>query len=129
MATINSLGYSMQSASLPVNEPDRLRALLDLEVLDTRPEEEFEALVKIASMACSVPISLITLVDSDRQWFKANIGLPGVTETPRDISFCAHAILNDAIFEVSNAAEDLRFSDNPLVVSTPDIRFYAGARH
>jgi two-component system sensor histidine kinase/response regulator len=127
MATINSLGYSMQSASLPVNEPDRLRALLDLEVLDTRPEEEFEALVKIASMACSVPISLITLVDSDRQWFKANIGLPGVTETPRDISFCAHAILNDAIFEVSNAAEDLRFSDNPLVVSTPDIRFYAGA--
>jgi PAS domain S-box-containing protein len=117
----------MQSASLPADEAARLAALKSLEVLDTGPEAEFDALVRVASMVCEVPVSLISLVDAERQWFKANIGLPGVSETPRDIAFCAHAILGDGIFEVSDAAQDSRFADNPLVASQPDIRFYAGA--
>jgi signal transduction histidine kinase/DNA-binding response OmpR family regulator len=117
----------MHSAELPPNEDARLRALIDLGVLDSGPEEEFDALVRIASLVCEVPISLISLIDAERQWFKANIGLPGVNETPRDIAFCAHAILSDGIFEVPDATQDTRFFDNPLVASQPDIRFYAGA--
>ncbi len=117
----------MQSADLPANESDRLTTLRALEVLDSGPEEEFDALIKVASLVCGVPVSLISLIDTERQWFKANIGLPGVTETPRDIAFCAHAILDDGLFEVPDASLDARFADNPLVLSQPDIRFYAGA--
>ena len=117
----------MTSAPLPENEKERLAALESLEILDTSPEAEFDALVRVASSICNVPISLISLVDIERQWFKANIGLPGVSETPRDIAFCAHAILGDEIFEVPDAKHDVRFSDNPLVAGNPDIRFYAGA--
>ena len=121
------LDTCMQSALPPPNEAARLQALLDLDVLDSGPEEEFDALVKVASLVCSVPISLISLIDTERQWFKANIGLPGVSETPRDVAFCAHAILDDALFEVPDASQDARFFDNPLVAALPDIRFYAGA--
>lgn len=117
----------MQSAPLPDNEPQRLAALRALDVLDTGPEAEFDALVRTASLVCGVPISLISLIDAERQWFKANIGLPGALETPRDVAFCAHAILGDALFEVPDASADARFADNPLVSGNPDIRFYAGA--
>lgn len=117
----------MSLAPLPTNEAARLQSLRDLQVLDTAPEAQFDALVKVASLVCGVPISLISLVDADRQWFKANIGLPGVHETPRDPAFCSHAILGKAIFEVCDAALDPRFSDNPLVTGAPGIRFYAGA--
>jgi signal transduction histidine kinase len=117
----------MQRADLPANETHRLAALHALDVLDTGPEEEFDALIKVASLVCGVPISLISLVHSERQWFKANLGLPGVSETSRDIAFCAHAILDDQLFEVQDAKRDVRFADNPLVTSAPDIRFYAGA--
>ena len=117
----------MSIAPLPANEVARLQSLHDLRVLDTGPEAQFDALVKVASLVCGVPISLISLIDAERQWFKANIGLPGTSETPRDLAFCAHAILEDTIFEVSDAALDPRFSDNPLVTAYPDIRFYAGA--
>lgn len=116
----------MQSAPLPANEPARLAALHQLDVLDSASEAEFDALVKVASLVCGVPISLISLIDTDRQWFKANVGLPGVYETPRSLAFCAHAILNDELFEVPDALADVRFYDNPLVASPPDIRFYAG---
>ena len=116
----------MKSAPIPVNEHARVRALHDLEVLDTGPEGEFDALARVASMVAGTPISLISLVDSERQWFKANIGLPGASETPRDIAFCSHAILDDALFEVPDATQDERFADNPLVTTDPDIRFYAG---
>ncbi len=117
----------MSAAELPPNESDRLRSLSALGVLDSAPEREFDALVQAAALVCGVPISLISLIDTNRQWFKANVGLPGVTETPREVAFCAHAILEDGIFEVPDATLDPRFSDNALVTGAPDIRFYAGA--
>ncbi|WP_310389704.1 response regulator [Roseateles sp.] len=117
----------MQSAPLRDDEARSLAALRALEILDTGPEAEFDALVRAASLVCGVPISLISLIDVERQWFKANIGLPGVHETPRNLAFCAHAVLGDELFEVPDAALDPRFADNPLVASQPDIRFYAGA--
>ncbi|OYU45970.1 MAG: hypothetical protein CFE44_04665 [Burkholderiales bacterium PBB4] len=117
----------MQAANLPPDEVSRLASLKSLGVLDSGPEDEFVALVRVASTVCGVPISLISLVDTERQWFKANIGLPGVSETPRDVAFCAHAIHGTEVFEVPNALEDIRFADNPLVTEKPDIRFYAGA--
>jgi diguanylate cyclase (GGDEF)-like protein/PAS domain S-box-containing protein len=117
----------MQIAPKPDNEADRLAALQALKVLDSVPEAEFDALVQAASLVCGTPITLISLVDADRQWFKASIGLPGVTETPRDLAFCAHAVLGDELLEVADATLDPRFADNPLVTGVPDIRFYAGA--
>ena len=117
----------MAAASLPSNEPTRLESLRELDVLDTEPEREFDALVQVAALSCGVPISLISLIDTDRQWFKANVGLTGVTETPREQAFCAHAILQEGILEVPDAAVDPRFAANPLVTSEPHIRFYAGA--
>ena len=108
-------------------EAARLQALSDLEVLDSAAEPEFDALVKAASLICDTPISLVSLVDENRQWFKANIGLQGATETPRDIAFCSHAILDDELMEIPDATLDSRFYENPLVTGSPDIRFYAGA--
>jgi diguanylate cyclase len=107
-------------------EAQRLAALQALEVLDSAPEVEFDALVRVASVVCGVPVSLISLIDQDRQWFKANLGLDGVSQTPRDIAFCAHAIETDDLFEVDDATLDPRFATNPLVTDAPDIRFYAG---
>ncbi len=115
------------AASARANEEDSIAALRRLEVLDTAPEEAFDALVEVASAVCGKPISLISLIDTDRQWFKANVGLPGVQQTPRDAAFCAHAVLGEGIFEVEDATRDERFADNTLVVGQPDIRFYAGA--
>jgi len=117
----------MPRAPLAANEAARLESLRALSILDTAPEEAFDALVRAASRVCGVPVCLISLVDADRQWFKANIGLHGISQTPRDQSFCAHAILREALFEVSDASQDARFFDNPLVTSSPHIRFYAGA--
>ncbi len=117
----------MKSAPLPQQEQQRLEALRSLDVLDSEPEAEFDALARAASLVCDTPVSLISLVDSERQWFKANIGLPGVAETPRDIAFCSHAIHGDDLFEVLDATLDPRFAGNPLVTGQPDIRFYAGA--
>lgn len=117
----------MPAANMPTDESARVEALWRLRMLDSAPEKEFDALVAVAAIICGVPISLVSLVDSDRQWFKANVGLPGVTETPRDEAFCAHAILQDGIFEVPDAHVDPRFAGNPLVTAAPKIRFYAGA--
>ncbi|QDL53457.1 PAS domain-containing protein [Rhodoferax aquaticus] len=117
----------MPSATLPANETQRLKALRNLQVLDTGPEAEFDALANAASLVCGVPVSLISLIDSERQWFKAKVGVTGMSETPRDIAFCAHAILGEGIMEVPDASLDPRFKDNPLVLGNPDIRFYAGA--
>lgn len=117
----------MQSPPIPPNEASRLARLHELQLLDSAPEPEYDALVRAAALACGTPISLISLVAEDRQWFKANQGLPEVQGTPRDTAFCAHAINGSAVFEVADATHDPRFADNPLVTGSPDIRFYAGA--
>jgi len=117
----------MLSAPLPINEDQRLAALHALAVLDTPPEAVFDALVKAAAAVCDMPISLISLIDKDRQWFKASHGLEGATQTAREVGFCGHAILHEGVFEVPDAIADVRFADSPLVVGAPNIRFYAGA--
>lgn len=116
----------MSSAPLPGNESQRLQSLRALGVLDTQPEERFDRLTRLARRFFQVPIALVSLVDSDRQWFKSRDGTE-TRETPREHSFCAHAILDDdAIMIVPDAAADERFSANPLVTGAPEIRFYAG---
>ncbi|MFN9449928.1 MAG: PAS domain S-box protein [Rubrivivax sp.] len=112
--------------TLPENEAERQAALDALAVLDTGPDPALDALVQAAAALCGTPISLVSLVDRQRQWFKANTGLPGVQETPRDVAFCAHAILDDQPLVVPAAQDDPRFCDNPLVTGEPHIRFYAG---
>lgn len=109
------------------DERNRLAALAELNVLDTPPSAEFEALARAAASVCDTPISLITLVDRDRQWFKANIGFGDTTQTPRAVSFCTHTIENEGILEIRDASVDPRFLENPLVTDEPSIRFYAGA--
>lgn len=102
-----------------------MEVLRSLDILDSPPDPGLDALVKAASAVCGVPISLVSLVSSDRQWFKAAIGLEQGTGTPREHAFCAHTILEDDLFEVPDAREDERFVDNPLVTGDPNIRFYA----
>ena len=117
----------MQRPPKPDNEADRLRALSRYQVLDTAPEAGYEDLVAIAAAICQMPMGSVSLIDADRQWFKARLGLDP-TETSRDMAFCAHAILDPhAVMVVPDARLDPRFSDNPLVTGAPGIRFYAGA--
>lgn len=110
----------------PGNEPFRLAALHALPLLDTAAEPDFDAIVQIGQALFNISTCLVTLVDADRQWFKARIGLE-VPETPRSVSFCGHAILQEDVFVVLDARQDERFHDNPLVSGPPHIRFYAGA--
>lgn len=111
---------------MPQSEAKRLAALRELDILDTPREAVFDDIARIASTVCGCPIALVTLVDADRQWFKASVGME-LGETSRDVAFCAHAILDDEIFVVHDATKDRRFHDNPLVLGAPEIRFYAGA--
>lgn len=113
-------------AALPENESGRLKALRELRVLDSEPEEAFDAATRLAALVCQTPVALITLVDADRQWFKSKVGFD-LPETSRDVSFCAHAILQPGPLVVRDTQTDERFKDNPFVLSTPYIRFYAGA--
>jgi diguanylate cyclase (GGDEF)-like protein len=114
------------AALTPSGESRRLEALRSYSVLDTEPEQVFDDLAKVAAVLCDAPIALVSLVDAERQWFKARVGVEP-TETPRELSFCAHAILEPShVFTVTDAYKDSRFSGNPLVTADPLIRFYAG---
>jgi diguanylate cyclase (GGDEF)-like protein len=110
---------------IPANESARMETLRALSILDTPAEERFDRLTRLAKRLFNVPIALVSLVDENRQWFKSCVGL-AVTETSRDASFCAHAILHDDILMVPDTLKDPRFHDNPLVTGEPGIRFYAG---
>lgn len=115
----------MRTPDEPGNETARLRSLQDLKILDTQPEERFDRITRLASRIFDVPIALVSLVDRDRQWFKSKHGLEA-EQTPRDVSFCGHAILGQEGLVVEDTHADGRFRDNPLVTADPAIRFYAG---
>ena len=115
----------MQEPGTPENESERLASLKRLNILDTPVEERFDRITRLARRTLNAPIAMVSLVDEDRQWFKSCQGLE-VTETDRAVSFCGHAILDDATLIVTDASKDPRFSDNPLVVGDPLIRYYAG---
>ncbi len=114
-------------APLPHNEAERLKALHDYRLLDTEPEKDYDDLVRLAARTCGSPTAIVSLIDSERQWIKSAIGTP-LRQTHRDVAFCAHTILEpDRMLEVSDARDDARFADNPLVTGAEgNIRFYAG---
>lgn len=111
--------------AIPSGERERLATLRDLNILDTPAEEKFDRLTRLARRLFDVPIALVSLVDESRQWFKSTDGLDAL-ETPRDVSFCGHAILGSGVFVIPDATKDRRFGGNPLVLGGPEIRFYAG---
>ena len=115
----------MQEPTQPVNESERLAALRSLGLLDSPPEQRFNRITRTAARIFDVPIALVSLVDAERQWFKSRYGLHA-GETPRSVSFCGHAILQDGALVIEDALLDARFADNPLVTGVPHVRFYAG---
>src|SRR6266852_9847399 len=112
----------MVAAPVPASEPERLAALRRYCVLDTAPEPAFDRLTRVVAHVFGVPTVLVSLVESDRQWFKARIGLDA-TETSRDVSFCSHAVFHRDVLIVPDATRDERFADNPLVAGPPHLRF------
>lgn len=116
------------SAAVPTsaNEQARLDSLREYRILDTGPEQAFDDLTQLAAYLCGTPVAMISLIDSQRQWFKSRVGVD-INETPRNIAFCSHAILEEGLFIVEDLSKDERFRDNPFVKLDPKIRFYAGA--
>jgi len=115
----------MSNSTLPPDEVNRLSDLKALNILDTPPSENFDRLTRIASRVFSVPVSLVSFIDEDRQWFKSREGLD-IKETPRNVAFCNHTILGDKVLVITDATKDERFANNPFVLNSPNIRFYAG---
>jgi GAF domain-containing protein len=116
----------MIKPEIPQNEPNRISALKEYDILDSNPEQLYDDLVMLASQICDCPISFISIMDKDRQWFKSITGA-SLTESPRDTSFCGHTILEpDQLMEAPDTLEDARFVGNPLVNGKYNIRFYAG---
>jgi GAF domain-containing protein len=110
---------------VPENENERLEALQTYQILDTEAEEEFDAICHMVAQICKVPIGLISLVDKDRQWFKSKLGLVS-PELPRETAFCTYAIMQTDVYEVEDTMKSELFRSNPLVISDPNVRFYAG---
>lgn len=116
----------MLKPPIPADEVSRMHALRQYRILDTPPEQAYDDIARLATYLCGTPVAMVSLVDEARQWFKARVGV--VTEqTPREHAFCAHSILKQGLFVVEDATCDERFSDNPLVIGEPHIRFYAAA--
>ena len=115
----------MKKPATPADEPARLQCLLTTNLLDSTPDERFDRITRLAQNYFNVPITMVSLVDKERQWFKSKLGTD-MNETPRDVSFCGHAILGSDVFLIPDAHTDERFADNPLVVGPPNISFYAG---
>jgi len=115
----------MEIAPVCANELERLKELNELKILDTVEEFDFDAITQLAASICQTPISLVSLIDTERQWFKSHFGLEA-RHTPREIAFCSHAILQDDIFIVEDSRLDTRFKDNPLATNNPNVIFYAG---
>ena len=117
---------TMHKPVIPPDETQRLTALHNLLIVDTEPEERFDVITAYAASQFRVPVALVTLIDASRQWFKSRVGVQS-RETSRELSFCGHTILGDDIMEVPDIRVDPRFADNPLVLASPEVRFYAGA--
>jgi len=115
----------MQPAPIPPNEKERMEAVHRLAILNTEPEERFDRFTKMAVEKFQIPISTITIIDSDREWYKSCQGL-SEKEAPRYVSFCAHALLAKDVFIIEDTTKDARFADNPMVTGRAHIRFYAG---
>lgn len=115
----------MQIPHIPQNEAERLEALWQMKILDTAPEDRFDKITKEAAEKLGAPISMISIIDKDREWYKSCVGLD-IKEQPREISFCAHAMLSREIFIIEDAKKDPRFADNPQVIGYPYVRAYAG---
>ena len=116
----------MQTAPIPQDEEERLAAVHRIAILDTKPEERFDALTREAVQKLNVPMAMVSILDADREWYKSCVGF-NQKETDRSLSFCGHALLADDLFIVPDTLKDPRFADNPMVVGVPFIRFYAGA--
>ncbi|MBA4168733.1 MAG: GAF domain-containing protein, partial [Chitinophagaceae bacterium] len=118
---------NQRSYPVPTNEQKRLRALRQYQLLDTVTEEEYDRITKIAAGICNVPVSMMTLLDDERQWFKSTFGF-AIRETPRELAFCNYTILDaEKVLMVEDLRSDVRFSNNPLVQQDPHVVFYAGA--
>jgi GAF domain-containing protein len=115
----------MKKPPIPENEIERLKSLIEKEILDTPSEKSFDRIVEMAAEICGTKYSAISLIDADRQWFKAKFGF-AAEQTPREVSFCAHAILKPGMTEVIDAKADPRFAENPAVTGDPNVKFYAG---
>jgi GAF domain-containing protein len=111
---------------LPAQETERLEKLRSYEILDSLPEEAHDRITRLAARMLDMPVAVISLVEGDRQWFKAQVGGTR-NEIPRELSFCAHAICQDDVFVIEDTTKDPRFSQNPFVTGDPNVRFYAGA--
>jgi signal transduction histidine kinase len=115
------------AAPVPPDEPERLRALEELQILDTPPEETFDDIARLAALVCGTPIAAIDFADERRVWLKAAIGMTELREVPRELTFCTHALMQDSLFVIQDARADPRFAGNPFVTGEPYVRFYAGA--